>query len=135
MSNYLISRIKQLIPGNARQFVIIVIWGVFSMWESYSYFNLQNQLRGQFQEESLQYFLLYHIGDLNNTFALAIVLYIIFALIIRNTLISFLFSFISVLSIFLYIEWSELRDVPFAIVGLLLFAIFVEQPKKRIRSS
>lgn len=107
----------------------LTIWSLFSIWESFSVFNLQQRL-SHLQAGSLGYFVIYNTGDLNNSFGLGIILYAFFRWIKLERLPSLVTSSLLTLWAFLTIEWNDPMDIPFALVGLVLFSwAFSQKPR------
>jgi hypothetical protein len=108
-----------------RMTIPILIWMIHSLWEPYAVFNLQ-QPNWKSDPDTLKYFLLFHTGDLNNSFGLVVILYWLLRRFAGRS-VSFLISVLTTSVIFTVIEWSDPKDLPFAYLGIALFVFGISQ--------
>jgi hypothetical protein len=106
--------------------VAVVVLGVFTLWEIYADHYLQPFATG-FSRSGWRLFAAYHTGDFNDSFAVAIVLYAFFRWLAVGRVLSLALGCLLTLGVFFVIEMNDPLDLPFSILGLVLYLYAVGQ--------
>ena len=120
---------KRLLPPilrnwDIKQSILVLVWGIYSLIESFIYFNdIQDTLRGKFPDGSVQDFLIYHHGNFNNSVFVVAILDALLSYIVKNKVLRLSVASFITATIFLVIESNDLPDYPVALAGILVYIL------------
>ena len=120
---------KRLLPPTLRnwdtwQYVLVLVWGIYSLIESFIYFNgIQDTLRGKCPDGSVQDFLIYHHGNFNNSVFVVGILDALLSYIVKNKVLRLSAASFITATVFFVIESNDLPDYPAALVGILVYIL------------
>jgi hypothetical protein len=109
--------------------IAILVLGIFTLWELAADQYLQPN-SSQFSRYGWRYFAIYHTGDFNNSFSVAILIYAFFRWLTVGRFPSLILGFLLTFGVFLTIERNDPLDLPFAVLGLALYLYATSQPPR-----
>ncbi len=121
------SRLKHAFDiQGVRRISLCLFIAAFSIWEPCNVFYLQEAFRGLYQPGSWQFYMLYHFGDVNNSIFVAVHLFAVLAFFISSNTVVVIISSVLSTGLFVYIEWHDPMDIPAAILGAILFFVYMQ---------